>query len=449
MGKRALLVGINHYPRNPLRGCVNDVGAVRDFLAAERGFAPTDIVTLCDAEATRAAIAHELRLLIEQSRHGDHLVFYFCGHGAQLASKDPRELDKLDEALCPFDFDWTPATAIVDDELEQLFESVQLGVYITWVFDACHTGEIDEQLDHRVAAYRGLPPAPKKAPTRSGRAGSSVASGSSPSLSPSLQHLSKRGVILTACASTERAADIVVDGKAHGAFTHYLLTAARQMPDATTGEILAQVRSSLLPIGQHPEGYGPGLKGPFICARESPKPSEPTRTVQIGTNPSIDADRHLHMYLAEASRLAKSDDEFSSRITQLGLDLSGISASDASALSRAVKPAPRSGGMVCRSFWWGFHLEIPHMDLEELIAGGVGDEVLERMLGRVPHRVLPHVKTLIAFVVQSFETIRGIDRGAGVFISMSSFAPDLFVTTAVPVRTAPRRDSGDIIVPRA
>jgi hypothetical protein len=37
-------------------------------------------------------------------------------------------------------------------------------------------------------------------------------------------------------------------------------------------------------------------------------------------------------------------------------------------------------------------------------------------------------------VVGTFENIKRIDRGAGVFVSMSSFAPDLYVTTAVPVR---------------
>lgn len=465
MGKRALLVGINQYRKHPLRGCVNDVSAVRDFLVAERGFAEADIIALCDERATRAAIVHELRALTELSRHGDQLVFYFCGHGAQLASDDPREEDKLDEALCPVDFDWTRESAIIDDELAQIFDSVQLGVRLTWVFDACHTGDIDEQLDARVAGYRGLPPAPGvSAGKRRGGLGS-VASGSNPAISPSMRRLSRGGVILTACASTERAADIVVDGQYHGAFTYYLLAAARRQPDASAAELLAAVRSSLLPIAQHPEGYGPGLKALFLGPRQArgapPEPPEPrsesgsdsesgretTRTVHIANNPSIDADRHLHMYLAEASRLAKTDDEFSSRMSRLGLDLSGISASDASALARAVKPAPRGSGMMCRTFWWGFHLEVPHPELQDLRHSGVTHESLRRMLALVPPRVQPHVQTLTDFVVKSFETILEIDRGAGVFISMSSFAPDLYVITAVPVRTAPRRDSGDIIVP--
>ncbi len=460
MGKRALLVGINQYQRHPLRGCVNDVSAVRNFLVAERGFAEVDIIALCDERATRAAIVNELRVLAELSRHGDQLVFSFCGHGAQLASDDPREADKLDEALCPIDFEWTRESAIIDDELAQIFDSVQLGVHLTWVFDACHTGDIDEQLDARVAGYRGLA-APGASADERRRGLGSVASGSNPAISPSMRKLSRGGVILTACAATERAADIVVDGQYHGAFTYHLLAAARSQPDATAAKLLAAVRSSLLPLGQHPEGYGPGLKALFLGPRqergeppEPPQPCsdsasgrEPTRTVHIANNPSIDADRHLHMYLAEASRLAKTDDEFSLRMSRLGLDLSGISASDASALARAVKPAPRGSGMMCRTFWWGFHLEVPAPELQDLRHSGVMHESLRRMLALVPPRVQPHAQTLTDFVVKSFETILEIDRGAGVFISMSSFAPDLYVITAVPVRTAPRRDSGDIIVP--
>lgn len=439
-GKRALLVGINAYPRHPLRGCLNDVAAVRDFLVGERGFAPEHITSLCDGEATRAAILRELEAAVAATGRSDCFVFYFCGHGAQLASQDPREGDLLDEVLCPIDFAWTHATAIVDDELQCIFDAFPVGASLTWIFDACHTGDIDEQLDARVAAYRGLAAAQAAAQVAAqGAASSPLASGV---LSPSGRtRTSHRGVILTACAATERAADILADGEPRGAFTYHLLAAARRAPEARTAEVLACAAEELAKIGQHPEGYGPGLGTTFINVRESNVKSTraQTRTVRIAENPSAEADRHLHVYLAEASRLAQIDDEFGSQLSRYGLDLSNISAGDASALARAVKPAPRSCSMVCRSFWWGFHLEVPHSELEALAQEGVNHLGLARRIQGVPHRAAPHLGTLVEYVVKAFESVRKIDRGAGVFISMSAFAPDVYVTTAVPVRSPVRR----------
>ncbi|MFH1476981.1 MAG: caspase family protein [Verrucomicrobiota bacterium] len=51
---RALLVGINAYPDAPLRGCVNDVTDMANFLVARRGFAQADIRLLSDRRATTA-----------------------------------------------------------------------------------------------------------------------------------------------------------------------------------------------------------------------------------------------------------------------------------------------------------------------------------------------------------------------------------------------------------
>ncbi len=426
--KRALIVGINSYARHPLRGCLNDVTAVRQFLEHDHGFAAADIATLCDAAATRAAIVTQLRAQAAATTAGDTLVFYFCGHGAQLPTEDPREADRLDEVLCPIDFDGTAASAIVDDELEHLFDSVPVGAHLTWVFDACHTGDLDEQLDARVAGYRSMP-------TPAGPAATA------PLRLPPRPRPPHRGVILSACAAAQRAADIFVDGRPRGAFTYHLLAAARQRPGATTAEVLAATRRALAPIGQHPEGVGPGLDAPFLSSREpnSVKSREQTRTVLVSANPSVDADRHLHVYLAEASRLAATDDDFSAKLGLLGLDLSDISPGDAVALARAVKPAPRPGGLVCRTFWWGFHLEISHADLEDLARVGISHIALARRIEVMPHMVLPHLGTLVDFAVERFDSIAKLDRGAGVFISMSSFAPDLYVTTAVPVRAAPRR----------
>ena len=85
--KLALLIGIDKYPDAPLRGCVTDVELQRELLIYRFGFAPSDILTLTDAQATRenietAFVTH----LSEQAKPGDAVVFHFSGCGSQVSS---------------------------------------------------------------------------------------------------------------------------------------------------------------------------------------------------------------------------------------------------------------------------------------------------------------------------------------------------------------------------
>src|ERR687892_533321 len=96
---RALLVGVDRYaePQVPvLRGCVNE-------------------------RATKAQIMRRLHEIIDASRPGDVVVFYFSGHGSQIRDRDGDELsDALDELLCPYDMDWDERRYIVDDEFDEI-----------------------------------------------------------------------------------------------------------------------------------------------------------------------------------------------------------------------------------------------------------------------------------------------------------------------------------------
>lgn len=52
--KLALLIGINQYSQIPvLAGCVTDVELQRELLINRFGFAPADILTLTDKQATK------------------------------------------------------------------------------------------------------------------------------------------------------------------------------------------------------------------------------------------------------------------------------------------------------------------------------------------------------------------------------------------------------------
>ena len=158
---RALLVGINKYPSQPLNGCVNDVEDMAKFLVSACGFAEDDIRLLVDERATTAGIVERLGWLLTGLRSGDRVLFQYSGHGVQLPTRNPQgEVDQLDEAICPVDFDWTDAHAIRDKDFNKIFSAIPKGVEFIWVSDSCHSGDLWRTMAKpKVAVKTLIPPA--------------------------------------------------------------------------------------------------------------------------------------------------------------------------------------------------------------------------------------------------------------------------------------------------
>lgn len=98
--KLALLVGINQYPRTtPLSGCVTDVELQRELLIHRFGVNPSDILTLTDKLATRENIETAfVEHLIEQAAEDDVVLFHFSGYGSRVNVGDLTQ-----NALVPVD----------------------------------------------------------------------------------------------------------------------------------------------------------------------------------------------------------------------------------------------------------------------------------------------------------------------------------------------------------
>ena len=147
-GRKALLIGIDAYQNVwPLIGPVNDAEAMREFVTADLGFGDGDVRLLVDADATRANILREIEeWLIDGTRPGDEVFFYFSGHGFQQPDTSGDESDRLDETLVPVDVvvrnDKTIAGMIADDEIAALLNRLS-GRRVTVVVDACHSGTSD------------------------------------------------------------------------------------------------------------------------------------------------------------------------------------------------------------------------------------------------------------------------------------------------------------------
>ncbi len=164
--RRALLVGINQYPdpKDVLEGCVNDVYLMSSLLQ-ESGFEAEDIRVVLDQRATAQSIRERIEWLldgiteeqVEAARAAGEPVermLYYSGHGTQLPTYGAGDrVDQVDEALVPYDFDWSAERAITDDSLYELYSQLPYGLRFVGMFDCCHSGGLSRDGRPRV---RGL-----------------------------------------------------------------------------------------------------------------------------------------------------------------------------------------------------------------------------------------------------------------------------------------------------
>ncbi|ODQ64054.1 hypothetical protein NADFUDRAFT_67409 [Nadsonia fulvescens var. elongata DSM 6958] len=146
--RKALLIGINYTgSANALRGCINDVQNISNFLKQCYGYSPDDMVILTDDQAnprsqpTKANILSAMQWLVANARPNDSLFFHFSGHGGQTKDYDGDEDDGYDETIYPVDF--RTAGQIVDDQMHDIMvRSLPPGCRLTALFDSCHSGTV-------------------------------------------------------------------------------------------------------------------------------------------------------------------------------------------------------------------------------------------------------------------------------------------------------------------
>ncbi|HTX60932.1 MAG TPA: caspase family protein [Methanobacterium sp.] len=231
MAKKALCIGINNfknYPDNSLNGCINDAYDMHAILVKYMGFKDNEIVKLLDKEATKSNIIMYLKEMVEEAKKGkfDDLVFSMSSHGTQLPDTSGDELDRMDEAFCPYDLAskgkvWDKDHIISDDELHDLLiqipENVNLEVYL----DTCHSGtglRVMEPIPDRQPRY--IPP-----PYQEGfsdftkeASGDDKAIKANPTI---LDAVGDNHILWAACRADETSADANIGGEWHGAFTYF------------------------------------------------------------------------------------------------------------------------------------------------------------------------------------------------------------------------------------
>lgn len=129
-----LSVGISDYPGtgSDLAYCAEDAVKIRDAIRDAGALAPESIV-LTDAQATRQNLDNAFRRASQVVGPNDVFLFFYSGHGGQVRSSDPTEVDGMDETLALYD------QQISDTDFARMMDTVNARLAIISL-DACHAG---------------------------------------------------------------------------------------------------------------------------------------------------------------------------------------------------------------------------------------------------------------------------------------------------------------------
>lgn len=259
-----LLIGVDNYPRHLLRGCVNDIDAMKQILLdSGLGITPESIRILAsplpeaqrkplDGEqpATMANIRNALADLASARVKPDHRIFiYYSGHGKRVPVVASNGCAFQREALVPTDFEHADGTFdwLFDYEVNQALRAItQKTRSVAVVLDCCHAAgafrEGDDPNDG-VRSLEGIELVPVPDPAGARRALDNDAAW--------LGQGVEACHVVSACLAQETSRETTVDGVRHGLLTRALVAALRATPPAarptiTWGQIWHSVRTEVM-----------------------------------------------------------------------------------------------------------------------------------------------------------------------------------------------------------
>ena len=243
----AVLAGIGDYrePISKLDGPAYDVQALSKALLQR--YASDNITVLLNEQATRDNILAALRGRVEALKPGDHLFFYFSGHGTSAFDTNNRALIPAigpdSGALIPYDLTVSSINALVGSliigrrDLRPILSRVPAGATAFVVLDACYSENSVKSVGSLSAAgERGisLVPIVQRVSTSRQTAGRQAPSSAIPA-SESDDYPYTNVVAIAAASKNQTALDIgfaalrrnasTIDGNPHGALTNSFLRA--------------------------------------------------------------------------------------------------------------------------------------------------------------------------------------------------------------------------------
>jgi hypothetical protein len=266
--RRALLIGIDRYPRFPsLAGCVNDATAMGQLLQERFSFLGDNVERLLDGAATEAAVRAAFEGLIERTAEYDVVVIHYSGHGSQRSN--PAAVGGVEETIVPVDSGRGAEKNrdIGDLEIRRwLLALTARTPHVTFIFDSCHSGHILR--DSFGAVGRWAPPdlrpasaPPLPAEVVRGAQHGTLARGGGTGGGFRLP-LGTRYAMLAGCSAAETSFEMAAaeaGSTQHGAFTFFLTQELAHAGPQTTFrdvfEVAAPQVSGRYP-SQHPQIEG-------------------------------------------------------------------------------------------------------------------------------------------------------------------------------------------------
>lgn len=261
---RSFCVGIDTYPRNPLKNCVHDAVDMAVLLEKVFGFSRRNGVAvrlLTDNRADASYIHERLDWFVSGSRPVYGTVFQ-SGHGSQCADRNGDELDGLDELFCPVDIDWNRRdTMLLDDDYASYFRRLPEGSRVIFISDSCHSGDLVKHIPYFNAAPKTImPPADISWRNHQAREAGLDPRQLGADLPPGVTAIS-------ACRSDQVAMDGNPGDNENGAFTWGLLKVLANDPSRSLLDVVSRTRNLLSSHGyeQEPQIMGSALDEPHPC----------------------------------------------------------------------------------------------------------------------------------------------------------------------------------------
>ena len=265
---QALLIGVANYQQisSLPTAILNDVNDVAATLSSPKycAYAPANVVTLLDANATRAAVLKGLEELADRAVPDDTACVFFSGHGGVVGSPGTE-----DTVLMAVDSDLADIenTSISSDELAAALARIKAKRLLVFI-DACHAGS--------AAISKNL---------TDGK-GHELKSGYTQNTFAKLA-VGRGRALMASCRADEVSAVFV--GARNSVFTTALLTGLRGAADKSASGVIkifdlfnyvSEEVPKLIPDGQHPIFKADNLEVNFAVAlsrggRKSPCSPEP------------------------------------------------------------------------------------------------------------------------------------------------------------------------------
>jgi hypothetical protein len=247
----AVLAGVGEYQSGirSLEGPSEDIRALQSSLVG-LGYTPANITVLLNASATKHNILRALDETVARLKPGDHLFFYFSGHGTSAFDKSSREISPVigpdSGGLLPVDLNLDSYQSIADSlligrrDLRPILSRVPRDAQAFVILDSCYS----ENSAKAVGLW-------SSAPARTVRVAELVKNGNSkprgqtepaaPVNTADEPYPYANVVSLAAAAKTQTATDIssallqqgahTIDNKPHGALTNSVLLGLTGLAD--------------------------------------------------------------------------------------------------------------------------------------------------------------------------------------------------------------------------